>query len=203
MRIVFEARGDGVTGLHLHPRDVGGAIVSIDRTDVWGEWPWAGPAWRDHVRTSVVTEMIGVDIGGERSGRDERTVGGRTRAAGAGRASIELDDGTAVRFVAAGDRGEGIDAVGVARCPRCPGRRCRDRRVHVPLRGPCRSAGECGQFVVTNSRSVPGPSGTIGITDAGGDDLVDHAVGDRRLAAHDEVAVDVGDDPLARSGRWP
>jgi len=33
IRIVHEAKGDGITGLHLHPADVGGAIVSIDRSD--------------------------------------------------------------------------------------------------------------------------------------------------------------------------
>ena len=42
-RIVYEAVADGIVGLHLHPADVGGAILSVDRADTWGEWPWAGP----------------------------------------------------------------------------------------------------------------------------------------------------------------
>ena len=110
VRIVFEARGDGVTGLHLHPRDTGGAIVSIDRTDSWGEWPWAGPDWRDHVRTDVVTSMAGVDI----AANDPEAMCRRWAAVLSRPAdgdSIDLDDGTSVRFVVAGERGEGLDAV--------------------------------------------------------------------------------------------
>ncbi len=110
VRIVFEAAGEGVTGLHLHPRDVGGAIVSIDRTDTWGAWPWAGPVWRDHVRTDTVTEMVGVEISaGEPDAMCRRWAAVLGRPAGNRR--IDLDDGTWVRFVEAGDRGEGLDAV--------------------------------------------------------------------------------------------
>jgi hypothetical protein len=46
IRIVFEANGEGVTGLHLHPSDTGGTLLSIDRCEREAEWPWAGPAWR-------------------------------------------------------------------------------------------------------------------------------------------------------------
>ena len=46
IRIVFEATGDGITGLHLHPSDTGGTLLSIDRCETEAEWPWAGPAWR-------------------------------------------------------------------------------------------------------------------------------------------------------------
>lgn len=46
VRIVFEAPAPGILGLHLHPRDLGGCIVSVDRPEVPGEWPWAGPDWR-------------------------------------------------------------------------------------------------------------------------------------------------------------
>lgn len=45
VRIVFTAEGDGVTGLHLHPSDTGGTLLSIDRCDEPAAWPWAGPAW--------------------------------------------------------------------------------------------------------------------------------------------------------------
>ena len=44
-RVVFEAVTDGVTGLHLHPSDIGGAILSLDQTEDWDAWPWAGPHW--------------------------------------------------------------------------------------------------------------------------------------------------------------
>ena len=45
VRVVFTAEGEGVTGLHLHPADVGGTLLSIDRCEDEASWPWAGPAW--------------------------------------------------------------------------------------------------------------------------------------------------------------
>ncbi len=45
VRIVFTAAGEGVTGLHFHPADTDGTLLSIDRCTVDASWPWAGPAW--------------------------------------------------------------------------------------------------------------------------------------------------------------
>ena len=61
-RIVFEAVEEGIVGLHLHPADVGGAIVSVDETQTWGSWPWAGPSWHEHVCVDRVTDVLGVTI---------------------------------------------------------------------------------------------------------------------------------------------
>jgi catechol 2,3-dioxygenase-like lactoylglutathione lyase family enzyme len=47
VRIVFEAHGEGVTGLHLHPADTRGTLLSIDRCDDEPAWPWGGPAWTE------------------------------------------------------------------------------------------------------------------------------------------------------------
>lgn len=105
-RVVFEAEADGIVGLHLHPADLGGAIVSIDETVTWGEWPWAGPAWRDHVRTDRLTDVLGVEI----EAVDPDAMAQRWSAVldrpAAGR-TISLDEGT-VTFVPAGERGDGV-----------------------------------------------------------------------------------------------
>jgi hypothetical protein len=106
VRMVYEAAAEGIVGLHLHPADVGGAILSVDQTDTWGEWPWAGPVWRDHMCTDVVGDVLAVVIEAgdpdemsarwaEVLGRDviDRTIG--------------LDEGE-IRFVEAGDRGDGV-----------------------------------------------------------------------------------------------
>ena len=45
IRVVWQADLADVAGTHLHPRDVPGAIVSIDWADPPGSWRWAGPAW--------------------------------------------------------------------------------------------------------------------------------------------------------------
>ena len=45
VRVVWSGGVDGIRGAHLHPADVGGAIVSIDEADPPEAWPWCGPAW--------------------------------------------------------------------------------------------------------------------------------------------------------------
>ena len=45
VRVVWQADLDDIAGTHLHPRDVPGAIVSLDWADPPGSWHWAGPAW--------------------------------------------------------------------------------------------------------------------------------------------------------------
>lgn len=62
IRIVFDAKAETIRGLHLHPRDVPGSIVSVDAADDPAEWPWAGPSWRDHVATSAVEAIAGMDV---------------------------------------------------------------------------------------------------------------------------------------------
>ena len=42
IRVVFQAQATEIEGLHLHPKDVPGAIVSIDATTEPSEWTWAG-----------------------------------------------------------------------------------------------------------------------------------------------------------------
>lgn len=45
VRIVYEAIGEGIVGLHLHPSDTAGALLSLDRPDDPAAWPWAGDLW--------------------------------------------------------------------------------------------------------------------------------------------------------------
>ncbi len=97
VRVVWRIDLDDIRARHLHPRDVGGAIVSLDEPRPNGAWRWAGP-WRAHAETSVVTAIAGVDV----AAVDPDAMGARW-------AELGLDH--AVRFVPAGERGEGIDAV--------------------------------------------------------------------------------------------
>jgi hypothetical protein len=62
VRIVWEGKQKGAATLHLHPRDVGGAIVSIDTMAERGAWEWAGPKWRQHVRTEVTRAIVGAEL---------------------------------------------------------------------------------------------------------------------------------------------
>jgi hypothetical protein len=97
VRVVWRIDLDDIRARHLHPRDVGGAIVSLDEPRPNGAWRWAGP-WRAHEETSVVTAIAGVDVAAD----DPEAMRARWAAVG-------IDH--AVRFVPTGQRGEGIDAI--------------------------------------------------------------------------------------------
>lgn len=46
IRVVWQADLEDISGTHLHPADIGAAIVSLDRADPPESWHWAGPRWR-------------------------------------------------------------------------------------------------------------------------------------------------------------
>ncbi len=40
VRVVWQLDLPDISGTHLHPSDIGGAIVSIDRSEPYGTWRW-------------------------------------------------------------------------------------------------------------------------------------------------------------------
>jgi len=108
IRVVWQHDRQDIRGTHLHPRDVGGAIVSIDEATPAASWRWAGAEWQDHVRTGVVDAVVGVTV----AANDPTAMAARWAEA----LDAPLDGDTAVRlddavigFVPAGERGEGVD----------------------------------------------------------------------------------------------
>ena len=57
VRTVWSGDLAGIRGRHLHPADIGGAIVSLDEPRPHGAWHWAGPDWRAHCDNAVVTAI--------------------------------------------------------------------------------------------------------------------------------------------------
>ena len=98
VRIVWSSAHPEIRAKHLHPRDVGGAIVSIDQPARRGEWPWGGPDWQAHDHNGTLTAIAGFSV----AAADPTEMRGRWHELG-------LDH--AVRFVPAGGRGEGVDGV--------------------------------------------------------------------------------------------
>jgi hypothetical protein len=45
IRVVWQIDLPDISGTHLHPADMGGTIVSIDRSRPLGSWRWGGPEW--------------------------------------------------------------------------------------------------------------------------------------------------------------
>jgi catechol 2,3-dioxygenase-like lactoylglutathione lyase family enzyme len=112
VRIVWEGKQHGAATLHLHPRDVGGAIVSLDTMEVPGAWEWAGPKWRQHVRTDVTRAIVGAEL---ESPEPERLAARWSEVLGiaavpdaAGRPAIAVE-GSVLRFV----RGASDGVIGV------------------------------------------------------------------------------------------
>ncbi len=62
VRVVWKADLRDAAGTHLHPKDVGGAILSLDWMDPPESWKWAGPEWQQHVNTDTVTALTGVTV---------------------------------------------------------------------------------------------------------------------------------------------
>jgi catechol 2,3-dioxygenase-like lactoylglutathione lyase family enzyme len=62
VRVVWNADLPDARTIHLHPRDVGGAIVSFDTMTPPDSWRWAGPRWRECVRTEVTLAITGVEL---------------------------------------------------------------------------------------------------------------------------------------------
>ncbi len=58
----------GLTGeaIHLHPRDTGGCLLSVDRhspdENMQGSYKWAGPDWQKHDRSETVAQIVGAAI---------------------------------------------------------------------------------------------------------------------------------------------
>jgi hypothetical protein len=49
VRVVWETAHDDIVDLHLHPKDVPGAIVAVDVCTPSGSWRWGGPEWEGAV----------------------------------------------------------------------------------------------------------------------------------------------------------
>lgn len=62
VRTVWSGDHELIRGRHLHPGDLGGAIVSLDETHPPGSWYWAGPNWQPNVDNAVVTAIAGFAI---------------------------------------------------------------------------------------------------------------------------------------------
>lgn len=97
--------------MHLHPADVGGAIVSIDQAEPPESWAWAGPDFAYHARSSVAADMTGAEL---QSDNPDALAMRWSAALGlpvTPERMIELDDAT-IRFTASSDgRGEGLAAI--------------------------------------------------------------------------------------------
>jgi len=116
-RVVDQTDKDGAAFTHIHPKDIGGAILSLDRMIPKERWEWGGPYWTEHVRTDVSVAIVGAELQAEDPGRMAgrwAAVLGRSAEQTADGWRIALDEGE-IRFISPRDgRGEGLGGFDVA-----------------------------------------------------------------------------------------
>jgi len=115
-RIADQMDKDGAAFTHIHPKDIGGAILSLDRMVPKERWEWGGPHWQSHVCTDTSVKVAGAELQAKDPAQMAARwaqVLGRSAAQDAEHSGvwrIRLDDGE-IRFTALRDgRGEGLGA---------------------------------------------------------------------------------------------
>jgi hypothetical protein len=119
VRVVWKADLADIKGTHLHPADVGGAILSLDWADPAGSWRWAGPAWKPNRAGELVAVEVQADDPAKMAARWAEVLG---LAADVGADNVVRLDRGELRFVAATDgRGDGVAGVVVGGGPQPAG----------------------------------------------------------------------------------
>lgn len=62
VRVVWSIDLPDISGTHLHPADMRGAIVSLDRADPPESWRWGGPDWTGKAGTGAPGTLRGVEV---------------------------------------------------------------------------------------------------------------------------------------------
>jgi Glyoxalase-like domain len=114
VRTVWKLDLPEIRGTHLHPKDTGGTLLSIDEAKPPESWRWAGPQWREHVRRTRVDEIVAAELQcadpAALARRWSQVLDRPAQDLAAGGAEIALERGR-LRFVPDRDgRGEGLSA---------------------------------------------------------------------------------------------
>jgi hypothetical protein len=116
-RVVWQIDLPDISATHLHPADMHGAIVSLDRSQPYGTWRWGGPEWTERIGSGAPGRLAAITV----AVADPDAVAARwghvlgvpvsPRAANSGPgpgAALRLDGGAVHFRPAAGERDEGL-----------------------------------------------------------------------------------------------
>ncbi len=114
VRTVWQIDLPDISGTHMHPADLRGAIVSLDCSRPYGTWRWGGPEWTGREGVGAPGRLLGLTV----------AVGAPAEAAAAwgevlgvpadGSASLSMSDGAEVRFIETASGVEEIVEIDVA-----------------------------------------------------------------------------------------
>jgi hypothetical protein len=62
VRVAWSVDLDDIRGTHLHPRDLGGALLSLDSAVPAASWRWAGPNWQRTAGAGSDAAIVGVEM---------------------------------------------------------------------------------------------------------------------------------------------
>lgn len=62
VRTIWSHDSADIGSVHIHPQDIGGAIVSFDEPRPASSWLWGGPDWSHRSKTQSVTGLAGVTL---------------------------------------------------------------------------------------------------------------------------------------------
>lgn len=62
VRAIWQIDLEDISTTHLHPRDMGGAIVSIDSSRPYGSWRWGGPEWTGARASPAPGALLGATL---------------------------------------------------------------------------------------------------------------------------------------------
>ncbi len=140
-RVVWQIDLPDISATHLHPADMRGAIVSLDRSEPYGTWRWGGPQWTGQIGAGAPGRLAGVTL----AVSDPAAVAARWAevlglgVSGEDRPVLRLDGGEVHFETAASERGEGLVEIAVELPHELPGGRetielggVRVRRVEPP-----------------------------------------------------------------------
>jgi hypothetical protein len=62
VRVVWQIDLPDISGTHLHPADMRGAIVSLDQSRPYGTWRWGGPAWTEQTGSGAPGRLAAITV---------------------------------------------------------------------------------------------------------------------------------------------
>ena len=110
--VVWESEHPEARAIHLHPKEMGGAILSLDWMNPKESWKWAGPNWDRFVNTSTLKSFKGVEIQSDDPEAMKNTWQAVLKAPSENVSDCQISlDNTWIRFVKDEDgRGPGVSA---------------------------------------------------------------------------------------------
>src|ERR1700676_878950 len=62
VRVIWQIDLPDISGTHLHPSDMRGAIVSLDESRPYGTWRWGGPQWTGRTGSGAQGRLAGITV---------------------------------------------------------------------------------------------------------------------------------------------